>query len=218
MGEMLQNISHQWRQPLSEINAVMMKIDADFYKKRLTSDSLEEDITKVEMLTRHMSETISSFNNYLKVNSQNSDTLVNLEEIVKQAIRILDTRLKDIQVDVEAEKLESMQLNSSDLIQVLHVLLANAVDTFESRDQTSKIITIRLKKRDEKVLIEVEDNAGGVESKNLEKIFEPYFTTKFQSDGIGIGLYMARMLVENSLGGQIYVQNTKTGAKFSIEI
>jgi C4-dicarboxylate-specific signal transduction histidine kinase len=216
MGEMLQNISHQWRQPLSEINAVMMKIYADFYTKKLTATTLESDIEHIELVTQHMSETIEIFNNYFQKNNKKS--FLSLEEIIYQAIRIIDGELKDVRVKIDIKENVKLMINSGHLIQVLHIIIINAVDAFYNTNSKYKKIYISLKTIDKKQIIEIEDNAGGIDTKIIEKIFEPYFTTKFQSNGIGIGLYMAKMLVEDSLSGNITVSNTKEGAKFKIEL
>ncbi|WP_434658362.1 ATP-binding protein [Sulfurimonas sp. NW9] len=215
MGEMLQNIAHQWRQPLSELNAVAMKIDADFYTKKITPKTLDTDIERIETITQHMSQTIENFSNYFKESSKNI-TVAKLEDLISQALRLIDTKLQTITVKVDISQSISAKINSNDFIQVLHVLLINAVDAFKNKNMEYRKIHITLKNADGKAIIEVEDNAGGIDTTILEKIFEPYFTTKFKSNGIGIGLYMAKMLVENSLKGELYVKNTQKGALFSI--
>jgi C4-dicarboxylate-specific signal transduction histidine kinase len=216
MGEMLQNISHQWRQPLSEINAVVMKIDADFSKKRLDADSLENDLQRVENITNHMSQTIESFSAYFK-ESKELD-LTTIEQVLHKALDIIQNRLKDIDITILIEDRTLLSLNTSDFIQVILVLLNNGVDAMQLKDIREKKIIIRVKKVEDKSILEIEDNGGGVKQDIFEKIFEPYFTTKFKSDGIGIGLYMAKRLVEDSLKGEIAVQNTQTGAKLSIRL
>lgn len=217
MGEMLQNISHQWRQPLSELNAVAMKIDADFYTKKITKQTLDKDIERIEHITEHMSQTIENFNDYLKESSQ-KEVLVNLSEVIYQTIRLINTKLETIHIKVDIKTSVQIKLIPNILIQILHILLINSTDALKNRELGYKKITLTLKEKEKKIFIEVEDNAGGIDEKIINKIFEPYFTTKFQSNGIGIGLYMAKMLVENSLKGELHVQNTKEGALFSIII
>jgi len=214
MGEMLQNIAHQWRQPLSEINAVAMKIDADFYKKRLDALTLEEDLQRIENITYHMSNTIESFNSYFKDNKQLDITT--LEIVINKALNLMDGTLKDIEIKLLIEDKSNININISEFIQVILVILNNAVDALISNEIKNKTITIRIKKLKNKSILEIEDNAGGIKEENLDKIFEPYFSTKFKSDGIGIGLYMAKMLVEESLKGTLSVLNTEDGARFKI--
>ena len=216
MGEMLQNISHQWRQPLCEINAVAMKIDADFSKKRLDADSLETDLLRVENITNHMSQTIESFSAYFKESKEKDSTTI--EKVVDKALNIVQSKLKNIDVEVVIEDRSTILVNTSDLIQVILVVLNNGVDAMYLKKIIDKKIIIHVKKIENKNILEVEDNGGGIKREILDKIFEPYFTTKFKSDGIGIGLYMARRLVEDSLNGEIDVTNTQTGAKLSIRL
>jgi len=214
MGEMLQNIAHQWRQPLSEINAVAMKIDADFYKKKLDASTLDFDIQRIEDITYHMSNTIESFNSYYKNNKQVDDTT--LEIVIKKALNIIDSSLKDIEVNLSIEDNSRININISEFIQVILVILNNAVDEFDINNTINKTITIRVEKLDDKYILEIEDNAGGIKEENLNKIFEPYFSTKFKSDGIGIGLHMAKIIVQESLKGTLSVSNSKNGARFKI--
>jgi len=216
MGGMIQNISHQWKQPLSEINAVMMKIDTDYYKKKLTEKTLEINIERVELLTQHMSDTIDCFNNYFK---QNKKTEIEcISDTINQSLSILDTRLKDVRVKVNIDDIINLKINAQHLIQVMHILVNNSLDIFNQKELVYKKIYITVRKYKDTSIIEVEDNAGGIDEKNIEKIFEPYFTTKFKSNGVGIGLYMAKKIVTDSLNGLLSVSNTKEGAKFTITI
>jgi len=216
MGEMLQNIAHQWRQPLSEINGVVMKIDADFYKNRLDATTLEKDISRIESITYHMSNTLESFSSYFKENKQQDTTTLKL--IVHKTLAIMDGSLRDIDVKVYVEDESIIKINISELIQVILVILNNAVDVLVAKNIKNKRIIIRVKKSNDEHILEIEDNGGGIQEKNIQRIFEPYFTTKFKSNGIGIGLYMARMLTQESLNGKLTVSNTQNGARFKITL
>ena len=216
MGEMLQNIAHQWRQPLSEINAVAMKIDADFTKKRLDEHSLENDLQRIENITSYMSHTIESFSVYFKGSKELDRTTI--EVVIHQALDIMQSKLNTIDVQLIVEDENSIEMNTSDFIQVVLVILNNAVDAMNLKNIPNKKIVICVKKQESKSILEIEDNGGGIKKEILTKIFEPYFTTKFKSNGIGIGLYMAKRLVEDSLKGEIYVQNTQHGAKLIIKL
>jgi signal transduction histidine kinase len=216
MGEMLRNIAHQWRQPLSEINAVAMKIDADFYKKRLDASTLEADIQRIENITNHMSNTIESFNSYFKKNKQVDTTTLKI--VLDKSLHIMDALLKNIKVDIDIEDNSNVNLNISEFIQVLHIILNNAVDALTFKNIENKTITIKVKKSYDKHILEIEDNAGGIKEENLNKIFEPYFSTKFKSNGIGIGLYIAKIIIEDNLKGTLSVSNTLKGARFTIAI
>ena len=216
MGEMMRHIAHQWRQPLSEINSVAMKIETEHRKHILDDVSLDKNIEQIESITEHMSKTIQDFNSYFK--SDKAKTKTTLEAVVDKALGLVMGGLSknDIRIEKEVEADETVEIVEGELVQVLLVLLNNARDALNASDVAEKWIKIRIAKENEKYLIEVEDSAGGIEERNLEKVFEPYFTTKFESQGVGIGLYMSKMIVEESLGGRLTVENAKKGALFKI--
>ncbi len=217
MGEMLRHIAHQWRQPLSEINSVAMRIETDHRRKTMDDNSLDKNIEQIENLTEHMSKTIQDFNGYFKSDKEKVDSV--LDEVVDKALDLVWGGLKksDIRVDKSIESTEKVNIVEGELVQVLLVLLNNARDALNSSDVEEKWIKIRVaKEEDGKHIIEVEDSAGGIDNENLLKVFEPYFTTKFASQGVGIGLYMSKMIVEESLGGTLRVSNSTNGAKFTL--
>ena len=218
MGEMLQNIAHQWRQPLSEINAVAMKIDADYYKNNLTSEVLNNELERIENITEHMSSTIESFNTYFSKNKTIDETTI--RDIIDKSLRIIEAKItkNKIDLDIYIDSDVKFKTNSGELIQVLLVILNNAIEVLDERNSINKAISIKYKYVNKKHLISFEDNAGGVSNEIIKKIFDPYFSTKFKSNGIGIGLYMAKTLIEDSMKGKLSVSNTKNGAKFLIEL
>ncbi|MDF1877710.1 HAMP domain-containing histidine kinase, partial [Sulfurimonas sp. SAG-AH-194-L11] len=216
MGEMLGNIAHQWRQPLGEINAVVMKIDADVYTKKLTPISLENDMQRIENITRHMSDTLESFNSYFKKDKEHQN--ITLQEVTNKALMLMENSLQDVKLIMRVKEDLEINLNVCEFTQVLLVILNNTIDAFKTRNTKHKLITISITQSSTNHIVEIEDNAGGIKKKNLSKVFEPYFSTKFKADGIGVGLYMAKMLVEESLQGSLTVQNTKNGAKFTIKL
>ena len=218
MGEMLRHIAHQWRQPLSEINSVAMKIETDHRRKTMDDESLDRNIEHIENITEHMSQTIQDFNGFFKSDKEKRKTP--LRPVVEKALDLVLSGLDKSAVDVEivVERDEEVFVVEGELIQVLLVLLNNARDALKERDPEEKWIKITIDIHDDKRVIEVEDSGGGIDEQDIEKVFEPYFTTKFESQGVGIGLYMSKMIVEESLGGKLIVENTVHGAKFSIDL
>ena len=216
MGEMMRHISHQWRQPLSEINSVAMKIETEYRRKRLDEERLDQHIEQIEEITEHMSKTIQDFNGYFK--SDKEKVLVTLESVVDKAISLVMSGLSENEIKIE--KIVSYEKNVSivegELIQVLLVLLNNARDAINSADVKEKWIKIYVGQERSNYIIEVEDSGDGIDEANLAKVFEPYFTTKFESQGVGIGLYMSKMIVEESMGGRLSVSNSADGAIFKI--
>jgi len=216
MGEMLRHIAHQWRQPLSEINSVAMKIETDHRRQTTSDSSLDRNIEQIENLTEHMSKTIQDFNGYFKSDKEKVDR--ELDKVVDKALDLVWGGLKtsDICVEKSVESREKVNIVEGELVQVLLVLLNNARDALQSSEVEEKWIKVRVAKEEGKNLIEIEDDAGGIAKEDLLKVFEPYFTTKFESQGVGIGLYMSKMIIEESLGGTLSVSNSTDGAKFKI--
>jgi len=216
MGEMIQHISHQWRQPLSEVNSVVMKIESEYRRKLMTDSSLDANLEHIESLTEHMSQTISDFNGYFKSNKEKIQ--VPLKKVVDKALDLIKSGLVENTIDIQVVENYSdhVLLVEGELIQVLLVLLNNARDVLIENNPKEKKIKITIDKCHGKQVIEVEDSGGGIQEKQIQKVFEPYYTTKFESQGVGIGLYMSKMIVEESLHGNLSVSNTENGAKFTI--
>ena len=215
MGSMLQNIAHQWRQPLGEINSIVMKIDADLYEQKSTPKTIESDLHSIETITSHLSNTIESLTAYSKKEKIVQTT--SLQEALEKSMKIMGTQLQDVKVNIEIEKNVEQQFNLNEMMQVLLVILNNAVAAFSEKKIENKELFIRVFQEEKRNILTIEDTAGGIEEKDLVRVFEPYFTTKFESQGVGIGLYMAKTIVE-SYGGNLTVSNTNNGAKFTIQL
>ena len=215
MGAMLQNIAHQWRQPLAEINAVVMKIDADSYEKKLTQKTLQNDLCSIERLTSHLSTTIDSLTSFSQKNNTIKET--SLAEALDRSLEITSSLLKDVDLNITIKEDLKKRCNLNEIVQVILVILKNAVDAFSHNKIKNKKIDITVFQNGERSFLTIEDNAGGIEEKDTTRIFEPYFTTKFKSQGVGIGLYMAKKIMEK-YNGDITVENTKNGAKFTITL
>ncbi len=216
MGEMLRHIAHQWRQPLSEINSVVMRIETAHRRKSLDDITLDRNIGQIENITEHMSKTIQDFNGYFKSDKEKVERT--LAEVVEKALELVWSGMKksDIRIEKRIESREKVRMVEGEVLQVLLVLLNNARDALNSSGVKERWIKIRVAKEESEHIIEVEDSAGGIESENLTKVFDPYFTTKFESQGVGVGLYMSKMIVEESLKGRLSVSNSTHGAKFTL--
>ena len=216
MGEMLRHISHQWRQPLSEINSVAMKIESDHRKKKLDGVVLDTHIERIENITEHMSQTIQDFNGYFKSDKKKVQTT--LIQVVDKALDLVLSGISKNSITIEkhVENHDVVKIVEGELVQVLLVLFNNARDALSSSNQQNKWIQIRVSQEDGQRFIEVEDNGGGIKKEHLYKVFEPYFSTKFEAQGVGIGLYMSKMIVEESMGGSLSVSNGQYGARFKI--
>jgi len=223
MGEMLDSIAHQWRQPLMHINSILMNMDVALEGKHKEKSKqkddkyLERKIDEVATLTSHMSQTIEDFRGLFK--QERGQTKFFLDSVINDVLALMKNGLNDIEVNYQSEDSNPIAGYKSELVQVIIILLSNAVEVLNKREINNKQITIRTQASvNNDVLIIVEDNAGGIATDNIDSIFDPYFTTKEQSGGTGLGLYVARIIVEHKLSGEITASNTSKGARFTILI
>jgi len=219
MGEMISLIAHQWRQPLSSINGVVINIDVDYRKKILDAELLDNHLNQIENTTAYLSKTINDFTDFFSKNKRRESFY--MRDIIKQAedLTVISSH-KNIEITyTETDDIKVVGY-SSELIQSLLILLNNAIyacqKNLENINQGKIMINVYEEKGD--VFISIEDNGGGIDKKNIKKIFEPYFTTKDKENGTGLGLYILRLIVEDSMYGKIFVHNEKEGAVFTIRI
>jgi PAS domain S-box-containing protein len=224
LGQMIANISHQWRQPLSELQFALFNLKKASDKQDNTQ--VTTYYKKSKKLIQSMSQTIEDFSNFFNPNKETVNFC--LTDAIDDAIQILSNDIKNEKIILK-RNFEKIEVNGipNELTQVIVNLILNAKDAFISNSiKEQKIHKRKLKIRISKsyfnteifALIIIEDNAGGIPNENLEKIFEPYFTTKHSSVGTGIGLFMSSMIIQKSLHGTIEAVNTKSGAKFTITI
>jgi len=201
MGDMLGNIAHQWRQPLSRLGYILMNIELKD-KERLHEEKLEEATIQLEF----MSQTIDDFRNFYAPNK--SKELFSLVEATQNVIALLNFK----EIEIELKVTEEMELLNykNEYKQVVLNLLTNARDILVERKIASPKILIEI----DGFEVKISDNGGGVEVEKIQQIFEPYFTTKER--GLGIGLYMSKMIVEKNMGGIIEVCNEGEGAVFRL--
>jgi signal transduction histidine kinase len=216
MGEMMDSIAHQWRQPLMHINSVLMNMDSALEDKDKNKQYLEKKIDEVATLTTHMSQTIEDFRGLFKV--EEGKTYFMLQSVIDDALALMKNSLNDIELKYSSEGSIQVPGYRSELMQVIIILLGNAIEALEMRKIKEKKLTIEIHVSNNSAIISIKDNAGGVRSKNINTIFDPYFTTKEQSGGTGLGLYIAKIIVEKKMGGEINVSNTSEGAKFTVSL
>jgi len=215
MGGMLDAIAHQWRQPLMNINAILMNMDHTLNSKNVNGHYLIEKVDEIALLTEHMSQTVEDFRNLLKV--EKSQSHFRLERAVDEVLLLMRNSLSDVEVERNIEAGPDAVGHKSEVMQVIIILLSNAIEVFDKRYIENKKIRISLITTAEKSIIEIADNAGGIRDSNLTVVFDPYFTTKEQSGGTGLGLYIAKIIMEQRMGGQIDASNKGDGAKFTLQ-
>lgn len=220
MGEMIGNIAHQWRQPLSLISTVAsglkLKIEFNLFEKK---DAIKE-LESLNNTAQHLSETIDIFRDYIK-NEKKLEKVV-LQDRLDYAMAIVGPSLNSKHIKlinkIDYENKINIEIVVGELSQVLINIFNNAKDILDEKEIREKWVKISIKKSEKIVTIYIEDNAGGIKDDVLPKIFDPYFTTKHQSQGTGIGLYMSAQIVEKHLHGRLYAKNSDNGAVFVIEI
>lgn len=213
LGQMLANIAHQWRQPLTELNLTIYNM------KRSVGDlqKIDEYFTQSKEIIKSMSNTIDDFTNFFTPDRQVK--VFNINESINEAVKLLDERLKNSMVELSLE-LEDAKVEGvvNEVTQVIVNLINNSADAFEQTGVLLRQIDIECKSDGECVHIKVLDNAGGINKKNIDRIFEPYFTTKHQRSGTGLGLFMSKMICEQGMGGSIDVKSVKGSTSFSIKV
>jgi len=220
LGEMIGNIAHQWRQPLNMISTVSTGTIARVTMDMLDEKILIEDMEKINKSTIYLSETIDTFRNFLKEKKVLKKQTI--QENIKSAMSIVGTVLKDVGIefkqDVNYEQPITVTIVSGELPQVIINIINNAKDEILRNKIKNGIISLSLKKENNKAIIIIEDNAGGIPENIMPKIFEPYFTTKEDDHGTGLGLHMSKRIITESLKGNLYAKNNEKGAVFYIEI
>jgi PAS domain S-box-containing protein len=227
MGEMIGNIAHQWRQPLSLISTIStsyklkkeMNIEIDL-------NNLIDDMNNININTQYLSKTIDDFRNFIKGNAKIEK--FNLYETTEQFLHLIDSSRKDnnIKIILDLDKDIIVNGHPNELIQCFINIFNNAKDAFKDGNSNNKYLFITQYNKDKKTIIKFKDNAGGIKEEILPRIFEPYFTTKHQYHGTGLGLSMSYNLIIKSMNGNITAQNkhyefentSYSGAEFIISI
>lgn len=226
MGEMLENIAHQWRQPLSTISVCASGMEIKKSISSLSDEEFYESVNHIKESVKYLSNTIDDFRSFL--NQEKVVSSVIISSLIKKVLGILSPsfRSHNIQIIQDVEDIEFLSFEN-ELIQALINILTNAKDALKNLPhEDDKFIFITIKSNDRNVIINVKDNALGIKEEIIERIFEPYFTTKHKSQGTGIGLYMTKLIIEKNIKGTISVTNDEyifedknyIGANFSIVI
>jgi len=216
--ETMENIAHQWRQPLSQINSTVSVIDNILYEKNIQDPLLEEKLQEIEALTRYMSDTIDDFKNHFIENGKKEK--IKLAILIKNALSTVESGLKEnsIEVVLNLDKEYECECYAHQLKQILIVLLNNAKDALLDRNIFNAKIEVQTFQQNGEYIIKILDNAGGITKSVKEKMFEPYYTTKHFSKGTGIGLYMAKKIIEGRHNGTLMVKNVGSGTEFTISL
>ena len=217
MGEMIGNIAHQWRQPLNALGLIIQKIQIFSERGKLTETLLKENIEKGTFIINNMSRTIDDFRDFFKPDKQKEYFL--LREAVQEVMALLQGELYDCNIHVEVGINPSGCLIygfRNEFSQVIINLMNNSKDALNEKNISHKKIYITGYIEGNHTILKVSDNAGGISLDVLGRIFEPYYTTKVEGKGTGIGLYMSKMIIEENMHGSMQVRNNELGAEFSM--
>jgi len=218
MGEMIGNIAHQWRQPLNTLGLIVQELPAYFKLGKLDQQYLDDSVKKAMLTIGNMSHTIDDFRDFLKPDKARELFLVS--EAVQKAVSLVEASFKvmGLQVQTVVDDEVSIEGCPNEYAQVILNILVNAKDAALERKTESPIIELRLFSEGGKAVLTIIDNAGGIPEAIIDKIFDPYFTTKGPDRGTGIGLFMSKAIIEKNIGGRLTARNIGGGAEFRIEV
>jgi len=218
MGEMIGNIAHQWRQPLNILSLILINIKDNHRYGNLTEQQLESLTDKADVLIQKMSTTIDDFRNFFQPNKEKKEFCV--LDAVKEAYALVDVAFNQhgIHVDIRIDPSYTIFGYKNEFSQVLLNLLSNSRDAFEEHRIRERNIEIGAQRQDNSIILSIKDNGGGIPPDVLPRVFDPYFSTKEEGKGTGIGLYMSKNIIEAHHHGSLSVTNDSEGAVFLIQI
>ncbi|MDZ7818583.1 MAG: CHASE4 domain-containing protein [Aliarcobacter sp.] len=218
IGEMINNIAHQWKQPLNNLSLIIQNIGFSYENDVLTKEDLNKTIDKSKMIINSMSNTIDTFRNFFEPTKNKN--LFRVEHSIDNTLEILSSTLRFHNIEVIKEIIDDVEIYDyeNEFSQVLLNIITNARDALVSNKIEKPLIKINVSKIDNNVIVKIKDNANGINEEIIDKIFEPYFTTKGKGHGTGIGLYMSKLIIEKNMNGKLEVSNEKEGAVFKITL
>jgi signal transduction histidine kinase len=218
MGEMIGNIAHQWRQPLNTLGLYTQKLGIIYGTSAFNKEHLDNSIAKSMEIIKHMSKTIDDFRDYFKPEKDKFDFYV--IEAIKSTLSLLEGNFHNPKITVDFVEHGNPVINGykNEFAQVILNILNNARDAIIEREIDDARVTITICNEGNCAVVTVADNAGGIPDEIINKVFDPYFTTKGPQSGTGIGLFMSKTIIEKNMGGRLTVRNTDTGAEFRVEV
>jgi signal transduction histidine kinase len=217
MGEMISMLAHQWRQPITAISTSAQGIQFKKDLGVLTDKYLKEQLLSIANITKSLSDMITSFTTFFQSDEDKQN--ISISSVIDNSLGIIKASLKlnNIETKISIEEDVNMYIYVSELKQVLVNIIKNAKDAIIERNIENGWIHIEFKVDKHHYIINIEDNAGGIEKEYINQVFDPYFSTK-SKNGTGLGLYMSKMIIDEHFNGLLVVKNSENGAKFSIKI
>lgn len=216
MGEMISMIAHQWRQPLNLISVTTASIEFDIMLDKIEKDKLISSMENIASCSQHLSDTIDDFRNFFRPAKEMQRT--SYCEEVKSVLNIIghSIKAKNIEIIKDLNCNSEFSIYSNELKHVIINIIKNAEDVLLENKTKNPYIRLKTYKKDKYRILEISDNGGGISPENMDKIFDPYFSTKLKKSGTGLGLYMSKIIIEEHCKGQLKVSNNSEGAVFKI--
>jgi len=218
MGEMLDHIAHQWKQPITSLSLIIQDVGETWANNEMSDESVTEAVDTALSLLEHMSQTIDVFRDFYRPDKERK--AFSIRDSIEQALTFIAPALKyhRIGVALDADPDITAIGYPKEYIQVLLNILTNARDAAGTRGVDNPMVTIKAFAEGDKAVVTISDNAGGIPEPILGKVFELYFSTRESGGGSGVGLYMSRNIIERNMGGTLSVANVGRGAQFRIEL
>ncbi len=218
LGELLDHIAHQWKQPLNSIALIIQDLGLAVSYGELTERYAEEAVGKTMALLEHTVQTIDIFRGFYRPDKEKK--IFTIKESIDQALTFIAPafRFNAITIELDVDPGLTAFGYHEEYTQVILNILNNARDIFKARKAERPRIVIKAFEEDNKAVVTITDNGGGIPEKILDKIFEIYFTTNESNGGTGIGLYMSKNIIENNMNGRLIAKNKASGAQFRIEL
>jgi PAS domain S-box-containing protein len=218
MGEMINNIAHQWRQPLNALGLLNQQFPLFYDSAEFSKEFFEENTGKSMDLIEQMSQTIEDFRTFFRADKEM--ITFGVKQVIEQTLSLIEPSFKYQQINI-AFQIEGDQMVSgypNEYAQVLMNILMNARDALIGDNVDDARILLRAFAEGGTSVVSITDNAGGIADEIIDRVFDPYFTTKGQDKGTGIGLFMSKTIIEKNMGGRLTVRNTGEGAEFRINV
>jgi signal transduction histidine kinase len=218
LGEMIGNIAHHWRQPLNGVGLIIQELVLASECGGLSADHLKTSVDNSMQILLSLSRKLNDFQNFFAPDKEKRCFSVN--EVVAGTVSFVREGFKAQNIELVVKSCADPLIDGyqNEYSQVLINILFNARDAICERRNGSALVMVSSFTEGDKAVVTITDNGGGIKNVVMERIFEPYFTTKDQGKGTGIGLFMAKTIIEKNMGGRLTARNVKGGAEFRIEV
>jgi signal transduction histidine kinase len=218
MGQMISMIAHQWRQPLNNISTTTNNLTIKLFDETIDKNEFEKELGLISNYTQYLSHTIDDFKDFFKADKPKEKLI--FDDIIHNTLSIIEPSLKqeNIKLELNLNCVHEITTHKNELIQVVLNIIKNAQDVLNERTTTNPTISIKSDFVDNSYILKISDNAGGIDEDIMDKIFDPYFSTKKGKNGTGLGLYISKIIIQEHCNGKINVEVSDEKTIFVIEL